>query len=341
MQHNYADTEFLPPVCLKDDRGNLRHAGFEFEYANVPIALSIAALQREYGGVVEMINPYHYKLKESHYGTFTVMIDFQFLANSILKSWVKKAGLEGVLDEEMIDSIEQFVAAAGESVVPYEVTTPPLPMDNLKEAQKIKEILRHLGARGTKASPVYAFGMHINPQVRSLNIEKILSEVKAFFVLYDFLLEWIDPDLTRRITPYINPFNSEYRILVLSEDYKPDMQQFIDDYLLYNPTRNRALDLLPLLCYIDEARVKKALPDEKIGKRPTYHYRLCDSRVDEETWCVCQGWNSWVLVERLADDSASLTTLSTKTMDYLLSPFSVLEKVSFMAEVRLWVEKNL
>jgi hypothetical protein len=33
---------------------------------------------------------------------------------------------------------------------------------------------------------------------------------------------------------------------------RPDLDTLIDDYLEYNPTRNRALDFLPLFLHLDE-----------------------------------------------------------------------------------------
>ncbi|OBX33760.1 putative amidoligase enzyme [Halomonas elongata] len=38
---------------------------------------------------------------------------------------------------------------------------------------------------------------------------------------------------------------------MLDPDYQPDLRTLIDDYLEYNPTRNRELDLLPLFAYLD------------------------------------------------------------------------------------------
>jgi hypothetical protein len=341
MSNRLLESEFISVPEPHKHNGDPRHAGFEFEYTGVKLPICIAALQREYGGSIEMINPYHYQLKETRYGTFKVMVDFQFLVNSELKKWVDKAGLEGILDEEAIDLIEKFIASIGESVVPYEITTPPLPFNSLYEAQKLKEILRSLGAKGTKASPLYAFGMHINPEVRAVEVSDILKDLRAFFLLYEYLVEWLKPDLTRRITPYINPFDVEYRLLVLTEAYAPSMEAFIDDYLKYNPTRNRALDLLPLLAWIDEKRVREVLPDEKIGKRPTYHYRLPDSRVDEAEWCVCEGWNSWALVECLSNDAEACRELTPLVIEYLASPLSLLVKKKLVEKVGEWVEKNL
>ncbi len=340
MTQEILTSTFLSPHQETNAEGEIRHAGFEFEFADLKLPVCLALLQQEYGGKIEMINPYYYKLSETKYGTFKAMVDFQFLVNSELKKWVNKIGLEGILDEETIALIEKFIATVGESVVPYEVTTPPFPVNALYEAQKVKEILRRAGAKGTKASPVYAFGMHINPEVKAIDVNVILYDLRAFFVLYEYLVEWLKPDLTRRITPYIKPFDKEYRLLVLSESYAPTMPEFIDDYLQYNPTRNRALDLLPLLTWIDEEKVRRALPDEKIGKRPTYHYRLPDSRVDEEEWCVCEGWNSWALVERLAEDKESMDKLALVAIEYLASPLSILLKDKLLSEIDEWV-KNI
>lgn len=332
---------FLPLHQDTNAEGEIRHVGFEFEFADVKLPVCLALLQQKYGGKIEMINPYYYKLSETKYGTFKAMVDFQFLVNSELKKWVNKIGLDGILDEETIELIEKFIATVGESVVPYEVTTPPFPVNALYEAQKVKEILRRAGAKGTKASPVYAFGMHINPGVKAIDVNVILCDLRAFFILYEYIDEWLKPDLTRRITPYIKPFDKEYRLLVLSEDYTPSMDQFIDDYLKYNPTRNRALDLLPLLTWIDEEKVRQALPDEKIGKRPTYHYRLPDSRVDEEEWCVCEGWNSWALVERLAADETALAALIPLVRAYLDLPLSLLLKEQLLDEIDKWVKREI
>ena len=341
MPSEKLSSEFLTLPQEKNEKGEIRHAGFEFEFAEAKLPICLAMLKQEYGGKIEMVNPYYYKLTNTMYGTFKAMIDFQFLANSKLKEWVKKTGLDTVLDEETIELIEKFIASIGESVVPYEITTPPFPVNALYEAQKVKEILRKAGAKGTKASPVYAFGMHINPEVKAIDVNVILQDLRAFFVLYEYLVEWLKPDLTRRITPFIKPFDKEYRLLVLTEEYAPTMEEFIDDYLKYNPTRNRALDLLPLLAWIDEEKVRKVLPDEKIGKRPTYHYRLPDSRVDEEEWCVCEGWNSWVLVEKLAEDKESMDKLALLAIEYLASPLSILLKDKLLNEIDEWVKKNI
>jgi hypothetical protein len=67
--------------------------------------------------------------------------------------------------------------------------------------------------------------------------------------------------------------------------------------------------VLPLLLYLDEDRVRAMLPNEKINKRPTFHYRLPDARISDPGWSIAPDWNRWVAVERVAGDRAKLDSL--------------------------------
>jgi hypothetical protein len=89
----------------------------------------------------------------------------------------------------------------------------------------------------------------------------------------------------------------------------PGIDNLFDSYLKHNPTRNRALDLLPLLAHIDEARVRKAVDDDRIKARPTFHYRLPNCSINDAEWNLSQSWNLWCLVEELACRSELLTEL--------------------------------
>ena len=91
-----------------------------------------------------------------------------------------------------------------------------------------------------------------------------------------------------------------YMEMVLAENYRPSLREFTADYLAANPTRKRALDLLPLLSYLNEDQVRSALPREKIGRRPVFHYRLPQAHVGERGWGVLTDWQGWLTVERLA-----------------------------------------
>ena len=67
----------------------------------------------------------------------------------------------------------------------------------------------------------------------------------------------IDPDMTRRLLSFAEPFPDEYVRLIADDNYWPDLSALIDDYLKWNPSRDRDLDMLPLLAFVDEERVRK------------------------------------------------------------------------------------
>ncbi len=331
------DTTFRMPPQRKNAAGEPRHVGFELEYGGMTLKKSAAVLLKTVGGRLEVVNPYHCKIHDTPYGTFTLMLDFQFLVESGLSRWLHSVGLDQALEPHVVEGIERFIADLSEAVVPYEVSTSPLPLESIGVIEEVKEALRRHGAMGTKADPLYAFGFHINPEVAFISVDGILETMRAFFVLYDELVEELQPDMTRRLTPYIDPFDEAYMRLLLDPAYDPTMPQLIDDYLEYNPTRNRALDLLPLFAHIDLDRVMRRMEGEKISPRPTYHYRLPNSRVDEAAWHTWEAWNSWVLVERLAADTEALAALAADYLEILDSPFSIFMKERWRERVKTWL----
>jgi hypothetical protein len=83
----------------------------------------------------------------------------------------------------------------------------------------------------------------------------------------------------------------------------------MEDYLKFNPTRNRPLDMMPIFGLINEKRVMTVLEGEKNNPRPTFHYRLPNSKIDEPQWKFSDEWSDWCVVEKLADDSELLHKL--------------------------------
>ncbi|WP_415406805.1 amidoligase family protein [Sulfurovum sp. CS9] len=333
---------FMPPPISTNQHNEPRKVGFELEYSSLELKTSAALVVEELGvGQIEMINPYHYKINGTPYGDFTLVLDFQFLIKHGLGTWLHEAGLDLVLNEEITLAIEEFIATLSETVVPYEISTSPLALEDLGVIERIKDLFRKHGAMGTKANPFYACGFHVNSEVSSLEVEEIIDTLRAFFLLYDYLIEWLQPDMKRRIAPYIDPYEESYIMKVLDPSYAPTMAVFIDDYITYNPTRNHALDLLPLLTWIDRDRVMGVLEDEKISARPAYHYRLPDSKIDEPLWHTYDAWNSWVLVETLACDKEALQQMSETYSVFLSLPLAFLQKEEWIMEVRRWINTQL
>jgi hypothetical protein len=111
---------------------------------------------------------------------------------------------------------------------------------------------------------------------------------------------------------------------VLAPNYAPSVSQLIDDYLKHNPTRNRGLDLLPLFAHLDKDRVTRAVDDDRVSARPTFHFRMPDSRVDDPRFRITEQWQAWLEVERLACDPLRLAEQSRIAFARLQSPFGFL-----------------
>ncbi|WP_206613485.1 amidoligase family protein [Parahaliea mediterranea] len=290
------------PPATRTAQGQPRRMGVELEFSGLDIEAIAGAVLSELGGEAEVISAYEQKLHNTAFGTFGLELDYTYL---------KQLGRERNLAEE--SELEQFgeslLKLVAEQVVPHEVVSPPIPMQQLWRLGALLQRLRQAGAKGTRHAAVYAFGLHFNPELPDLGAPTILAYLRSFLCLYEWLVEREQVDLSRRITPYIAPFPRKYVHKVLDADYAPDLATLIDDYLAHNPTRNRALDMLPLFTHLDAARVKKAVADKRVGSRPTLHYRLPNCQIDEGNWSLASPWRNWLQVETLACDERRLARM--------------------------------
>lgn len=312
------DKHYQLPARLYKKNGEERRVGIEIEMSGVELAMIACQINILYGGRIEELSPYEFKVRGTYLGSFKIELDYAYLKNAAREKYnareqyyaLQKAGIEAgdwrafeAFDPDM-DDFEQFtsdvLALVARNIVPFEVITPPLPIRQIYALDTLIQRLRDHGAKGTRHLLFYAFGVHLNPELPDLSVETLLRYFQAFLCLSDWLAEEEKVAFSRRVTPFINHFPGDYVRQVLAPNYHPTMTEFIDDYLLANPSRNRALDLLPLLAWIDEARVRKVLPEEKISRRPTLHYRLPNSDIDNPEWRLSLCWNNWVMVERLA-----------------------------------------
>jgi hypothetical protein len=309
---------FTEPKVKNNYKDEIRHVGFELEFSNINIEKILEILKKKFDFKIKKVNNYFYQL-ESKYGDFILELDFELLTKQKLtknaQEFTKVTGFN--IDEKDIDKIENFIGKVSKDIVPYEISTPPLPLDKIEMVESIVEILAQNDAKGTTHKIYYAFGLHINVEVISLDVKSLLSYLRAYVILQDFINKDAKVNLARKITPFIDNFKSDYLKYILDENYNPTIEDFIQDYIKFNPTRNRSLDMLPILGFIDEKTVRKLLPDEKIKIRPAFHYRLSNSNIGDENWKVSDEWNRWILVENLANEEQSIAQLSKEYVSYL------------------------
>jgi len=269
---------------------------------------------------VQEIGRYEHCITGDAAGDWKVEIDFNLL-KELGRETRRADSLLGGLE----NTAESLLAQSSTTMVPLEVISPPLPLSRLQEVQTLIEALRAGGALGTSGRLVYAFGMQFNPEVPDEHPQTLRDYLRAFLCLYDWLDERAEINFTRRLTSYIDPFPKQYIMkLMPARDCANDsvsLGRLIDDYLYDNPTRNRALDMLPLFSYLDEERVQARCKDELIKARPTFHYRLPNSEIDEPGWGMHHAWNDWVEVERLAEDKTRLDKCCHAYLKHLRNPF--------------------
>jgi hypothetical protein len=287
---------FASPPVTHDAAGRIRTVGIEIEFVGPSAGETIQALQRNLGGEIQEEDPHAFRLKGSAIGDMSVELDSRMLHPA---KTMKTAGA-------LLPRLAAWVGSAASLLVPCELVTGPLPIDRLHEMDKALAVLRGLGAKGTQDAALYAFGLHFNPQIPKEDVQTATSFLKSFVLLNAWLRRQVAPDTMRSVLGFADPFPAVYVRRLVAPDYWPDLPTFIDEYLTANPTRNRDLDLLPLLLHMDERRVRAALPNEKINGRPTFHYRLPDARVSDPGWSIAPDWNRWVAVERLAADRTRL-----------------------------------
>lgn len=320
----------LPPRLLNED-GELRTVGFEMEFGGVDLDRTAEIVMSLFGGKLQRESAYVYKVA-TELGEFQLEADSVFLKERKYERYFRALGLNPT-ESALAHGVEEAIASLAGSVIPFEIVSPPLPINQLQPVEDIRRALQANSAKGTNASIFMAFGMQFNPQVPDHKPETLLAYLRSFLLLFDWLYVESEIPLSRKLAPYIHNFPSEYVDLVLNPSYEPDLDRLMTDYLVMNPTRNRPLDMLPLFAEINPHKVF-SYPVEKdlVKSRPTFHYRLPNSQVDDPNWSVADDWNKWVEIERLAFDTDRIREMSE---DYM----RVHEDTMLFSRSK-WVEKT-
>jgi hypothetical protein len=300
---------FLLPPQPERANGQPRHVGVELEFVALEPREAGELTQALYGGTLKEISPFYFELHGSRLGDFRIELDSRHALreprhapNDPAAGW-----FDGLLDD-LERELQYLYSVAVTGIIPLEIVTPPIPMRALSTLDPLVEALRDRGAKGTEHSLLYAFGMHLNPEAVVVEPGYILGVLRAYLLLEDWLRREVAPAFLRRALFFITPFDRDYARQVLEPGYDP--ARLIDDYLAANPTRYRSLDLLPLFCELDAARVQGKVSNGKVKARPTFHYRLPDFRTSDPQWSLATEWNRWVQVETLSADPALVAELA-------------------------------
>lgn len=305
-QSRTATPHFRRPPQESGPEGKPRRVGIELEMTGLEPEQMAQTVVASVGGEIERESPFVTRVTETELGDFHIELDADLLKSRSYQKHLAEFGID-IGEGEMRDNLESVLSRVAGIIVPLELVGPPVPWTELERLDRIRLELHRSGARGTGSSAIYAFGMHLNIEAASLEADYLLAILRAFVLRYEWLLEREQVDLSRRISPYVQPYREDYVTHLLQQDYQPGISRLIDDFLSFTPTRNRPLDLLPLFAHIDFDRVMAApVERELIKPRPAFHYRLPNCLIDQPEWSLAVAWNDWIRIEQLAADPERL-----------------------------------
>jgi hypothetical protein len=319
--------EFHMPPVLHNAHGELRKVGFELEYGGVDLDATAEIIIGLYEGKHHRVSNFLQEVRDTELGIFQLKMDARTLTEKSYEEVLERFGVD-----TKSQSVEELVEKFASAIVPYELSAPPLPITQIHRIEELRKALYEKKARGTKSSIILAYATHINAEIPRRDVETVLNYLRAFMLLYPWLYDKAEIAIRRRLASYINPYPDEYVRLVLSPGYNPGMEQLIDDYHEFNPDRNRALDLYPLLSCLNAERIASKGDLGNVKPRPTFHYRLPNSLVDEPDWSIAKEWNQWNCVEILASQPDKIRAVSE---DYLR-----VEGKMFMGFFNRWISRT-
>lgn len=275
--------------------GRPRRVGVEIELGGLDEARVAQIVTDRLGGRAEQEDSHIWAVRESSIGDVAVYLDI-FLRKA-QKSRLRDLALD-----------------LGREVVPVEIVTEPLDMEGLARLDDLRGALRRAGALGSGAGLVFGFGVHFNIEVASGRDADTVRPLLAYALIEDWLRAAYPIDESRRLLPFTDPYPTDFVRALIEAGPEAVRDHVTGLYLELTPSRNRGLDMLPLMAHFDEARVAAAISD-KTSARPTFHFRLSDCRIDEADWTLAGEWWRWVTVERVARDDALLRRLGDAWLD--------------------------
>lgn len=303
-----AASRYAAPPRTHTAEGDIRRVGLEIELGHLTLEQTLEVVRETVGGEIASDSRTAGTINDTPFGKFKVEVDSTPLKERSYMRPLEKLGLQA--DSPAAQLVEDSVLQLTREFVPVEVVTPPIPWNRMHELDPLWAALRLAGAEDTHSSLFHAFGLHFNPEPPDRSVETILNTLRGFLLLEDWIMQASDIDFSRMVAPYIRPFPESYRRRVLELSYRPTWEEFVDDLLKENPSRNRPLDLLPLIAHIGAPDLETRVEDwELVSVRPTFHYRLPNCELAKPDWTPADEWNRWVMIERVAEDNALMREL--------------------------------
>lgn len=276
--------------------------GVEIEFTGVSAQEVAALIEARWQGRCVPHSEHLWQVVGTRLGDFSVKLDTRFADKVAAAPDAVREAVSGLL-------------RAAEGLVPLEVTAPPVAPEKLAELDALVRDLGDAGAKGTRHSALAAYAVHLNVELDDLSPAALHRWMLAFALGFAWLADVVDANRMRRLLSFAEPYAEDYVEFLCRVDYGDDLAWLIEDYVRANPTRSRALDMLPVLAHLDPERVTSALPGAPVSPRPALHYRLPDSRVGECDWSLRAEWQRWRRIAALAHDPVRLDALKQRFLE--------------------------
>jgi len=285
--------------------GAERRVGVEIELTGLEPHDVAQLVQARFGGDIQVRGPHVFDVVGTTHGTFECELDMRAAKTA-----------DNVAPGSLQEVSARIAGDVGQFLLPVEIVCPPIEASAVSQIDALAHDLRAAGAKGSGDNLLRACGLQLNPEIRSDNASDVARTLRAYVILSDWLRREIDVDLTRQTLGYAEPFPKGYTTLIAASGYHAEWPKLIDDYLQFNPTRNRELDMLPLFAWKDDGRVRAVVQSGLVKARPTYHYRLPNTAFEKPDWSPIDEWHRWLTVERLADDEQRLNSAAEAFLNH-------------------------
>ena len=288
-----------------------RRVGVEIEFALVEAHYAADAVARAIGGRVRREGLHRAVIEESPIGRVKFELDTRF---------AKPADKPDIIDRALEEfDLRETAADMLAAVVPVEMITEPLDRAGLEILDTAIAALRKAGAVGTRHSPINAFGMHLNIALDPCDPVLAVRIAAAYAFVEPWLRRQMEVNLSRRATPFVDPYPPGY-LRTLARAFAggeaPGLGGFLAIYVDWNPTRNRGLDMWPMLGFLDRAAAEEALGAPVKGPRPAFHYRLPDSDIENPRWTPRGDLARWERIEALAETPEAFEAVRAACLRY-------------------------
>lgn len=268
-----------------------RRTGVEVEFAGLTPEQAAEIVKDQWGGTISRAGPRDLVVSGGRFGKVKVELDI-----TLKTRWVEDIATDILGD-----------------LVPVEIVTAPVARADLPQVEALLTKLAAHGAKGTRAELAYGFGIHLN--TARPGDTATVAIARAFALLEDWLRASDPLDPARRVLPFVDPWpRALVDALAVAEGWT--LAELGRAYAKHAPSRGYGLDLLPLLQDAVPETLADVPADQLKGGRPTFHYRLPETRLDEADWSLAYEWNRWWVVETVAADVALLTALAQDWQDY-------------------------